>query len=149
MEMRYATHARRQAVTFHTLSNDLRSNEILFVFHCPTTHLNHCPFIHLVLYFTFLCCTFLVTISSVSQCPCVPDYSIIFENNHRLDFIEVKNTDTKPKIKYRYHYMNEAQVMSSVMIMHPILLKLLVFPIINTRLMTLKKALSQVLSKCF
>jgi len=75
--------------------------------------------------------------------------SIIFENNHRLDFIEVKNTDTKPKIKYRYHYMNEAQVMSSVMIMHPILLKLLVFPIINTRLMTLKKALSQVLSKCF
>ena len=37
--------------------------------------------------------------------------SIIFENNHRLDFVEVKNTDTKPKIKYRYHYMNEAQVM--------------------------------------
>ncbi|WP_407059652.1 toxin-antitoxin system TumE family protein, partial [Microcystis aeruginosa] len=22
-----------------------------------------------------------------------------------------QNTDTKPKIKYRYHYMNEAQVM--------------------------------------
>ncbi|MFM6663415.1 MAG: DUF6516 family protein, partial [Microcystis panniformis] len=25
--------------------------------------------------------------------------------------VEVKNTDTKPKIKYRYHYMNEAQTM--------------------------------------
>ncbi|NCS39659.1 MAG: hypothetical protein GPJ20_12220 [Microcystis aeruginosa BS13-10] len=37
--------------------------------------------------------------------------SIIFENNHRLDFIEVKNTDVKAKIKYRYHYMDEHQVM--------------------------------------
>ena len=33
--------------------------------------------------------------------------SIIFENNHRLDFVEVKNTDIKQKLKYRYHYMNE------------------------------------------
>lgn len=37
--------------------------------------------------------------------------SIIFENNHRLDFVEVKNTDTQPKIKYRYQYMNEHQTM--------------------------------------
>ncbi|MCX7093950.1 MAG: DUF6516 family protein [Methylobacter sp.] len=37
--------------------------------------------------------------------------SVVFENNCRLDFIEVKNTDTKPKIKYRYHYMDEQQVM--------------------------------------
>ena len=37
--------------------------------------------------------------------------SIIFENDHRLDFVEVKNTDIKAKIKYRYHYMDEHQVM--------------------------------------
>ena len=37
--------------------------------------------------------------------------SIIFENNHRLDFVEVKNVDGLNKIKYRYHYMNEEQVM--------------------------------------
>jgi len=37
--------------------------------------------------------------------------SIIFKNNHRLDFIEVKNTDIKNKIKYRYHYMDEHQGM--------------------------------------
>ena len=37
--------------------------------------------------------------------------SIIFENNHRLDFVEVKNTDIEQKLKYRYHYMNENQVM--------------------------------------
>jgi hypothetical protein len=35
--------------------------------------------------------------------------SIIFNNNHRLDFVEVKNTDLDQKIKYRYHYMNERQ----------------------------------------
>ena len=29
--------------------------------------------------------------------------SIIFENNHRLDFVEVKNTDFQQKLKYRYH----------------------------------------------
>lgn len=37
--------------------------------------------------------------------------SIIFDNQHRLDFIEVKNTDREQKIKYRYHYMNENQEM--------------------------------------
>jgi hypothetical protein len=37
--------------------------------------------------------------------------SIIFENNHRLDFTEVKNAEVLNKIKYRYHYMNEEQVM--------------------------------------
>ncbi|MGL5035873.1 MAG: toxin-antitoxin system TumE family protein [Microcystaceae cyanobacterium] len=37
--------------------------------------------------------------------------SIVFENDHRLDFVEVKNTDIKAKIKYRYHYMDEHQVM--------------------------------------
>lgn len=37
--------------------------------------------------------------------------SIIFENNHRLDFVEVKNVEVPNKIKYRYHYMNEEQVM--------------------------------------
>ena len=33
--------------------------------------------------------------------------SITFDNEHRLDFVEVKNTDIEPKIKYRYHYMDE------------------------------------------
>ena len=33
--------------------------------------------------------------------------SVIFENGYRLDFVEVKNTDKKSKIKYRYQYMNE------------------------------------------
>ncbi len=33
--------------------------------------------------------------------------SIIFENGYRLDFTEVKNTDLKSKVKYRYQYMNE------------------------------------------
>jgi hypothetical protein len=37
--------------------------------------------------------------------------SIIFDNHHRLDFVEVKNTELKSKIKYRYHYMDENQVM--------------------------------------
>ena len=37
--------------------------------------------------------------------------SIIFENNHRLDFVEVVNTDKQSKIKYRYHYMNQNQDM--------------------------------------
>ena len=37
--------------------------------------------------------------------------SIIFENNHRLDFVEVKNIEVLNKIKYRYHYMNDEQVM--------------------------------------
>lgn len=37
--------------------------------------------------------------------------SIIFRNDHRLDFVEVKNTDIKAKIKYRYHYMDERQGM--------------------------------------
>ncbi|QTA82642.1 putative Genome sequencing data, contig C327 [Desulfamplus magnetovallimortis] len=33
--------------------------------------------------------------------------SVIFENGYRLDFTEVRNTDLKSKIKYRYQYMNE------------------------------------------
>jgi hypothetical protein len=37
--------------------------------------------------------------------------SIIFENDHRLDFVEVINSDNKSKIKYRYHYMNDNQEM--------------------------------------
>ena len=37
--------------------------------------------------------------------------SIVFENNHRLDFVEVKNTDYSKKVKYRYHYMDEDQNM--------------------------------------
>ena len=35
--------------------------------------------------------------------------SIIFHNNHRLDFVEVKNTSVENKIKYRYHYMDSEQ----------------------------------------
>jgi hypothetical protein len=37
--------------------------------------------------------------------------SIVFENNHRLDFVEVKNVEVLNKIKYRYHYMNDEQGM--------------------------------------
>jgi hypothetical protein len=37
--------------------------------------------------------------------------SIIFETNNRLDFVEVKHTDFKQKIKYRYQYMDENQQM--------------------------------------
>ena len=37
--------------------------------------------------------------------------SIVFENNHRLDFVEVKNVEVLSKIKYRYHYMNDEQSM--------------------------------------
>lgn len=33
--------------------------------------------------------------------------TVIFENDCRLDFVEVKNTDMKSKIKYRYQYMNQ------------------------------------------
>ncbi|MBF0468442.1 MAG: hypothetical protein HQK61_06100 [Desulfamplus sp.] len=33
--------------------------------------------------------------------------SIIFENGHRLAFVEVKDTDVKTKIKYSYQYMDE------------------------------------------
>ncbi len=33
--------------------------------------------------------------------------SIIFKNDTRLDFAEVKDSDIKEKIKYRYHYMNK------------------------------------------
>jgi len=32
---------------------------------------------------------------------------IIFDDNTRLEFVEVKNTEIKPKIKYRYHYMDK------------------------------------------
>ena len=35
--------------------------------------------------------------------------SVIFENGYRLDFVEVKDIDVKPKIKYRYQYMDESQ----------------------------------------
>lgn len=33
--------------------------------------------------------------------------SITFDNQHRLDFVEVKDTNRKQKIKYRYHYIYE------------------------------------------
>ncbi|QTA85779.1 toxin-antitoxin system TumE family protein [Desulfonema magnum] len=32
---------------------------------------------------------------------------VVFEDNSRLDFTEVRDTDVKGKIKYRYQYMNE------------------------------------------
>lgn len=32
---------------------------------------------------------------------------IVFENGYRLDFVEVKNTDVRTKIKYRYQYMDK------------------------------------------
>lgn len=32
--------------------------------------------------------------------------SIIFEDEYRLDFVEVKQADKNSKIKYRYQYMN-------------------------------------------
>ena len=37
--------------------------------------------------------------------------SIIFENRHRLDFVQVKDLETTGKIKYRYQYMDENQAM--------------------------------------
>ncbi len=37
--------------------------------------------------------------------------SIILESGHCLDFAEVKNSEVSSKIKYRYHYMDENQVM--------------------------------------
>ncbi len=35
---------------------------------------------------------------------------ITFEDESQLDFIEVKNTDIKQKVKYRYHYMNKEKI---------------------------------------
>ena len=32
--------------------------------------------------------------------------TITFENGHFLDFVEVKQTDRSPKIKYRFQYMD-------------------------------------------
>ncbi len=37
--------------------------------------------------------------------------SILFENNSRLEFIEVKDTDKIGKIKYRYQYMDQQNVL--------------------------------------
>ncbi len=37
--------------------------------------------------------------------------SITFENGRRLDFIEVKDVEVAEKIKYRYQYMDEKQVL--------------------------------------
>jgi hypothetical protein len=68
--------------------------------------------------------------------------SIIFENNHRLDFIEVKNTDVKAKIKYRYHYMDEHQVMIFRYDNAP-------HHIINRRLRALRQVQSQLLTMYF
>jgi len=34
---------------------------------------------------------------------------IVFANNSQLCFIEVKNTEVKPKNKYRYHYMDKGK----------------------------------------
>ncbi len=31
--------------------------------------------------------------------------SLLFNNGHRLDFVEVKDMDRPSKVKYRYHYM--------------------------------------------
>ncbi|OQW86976.1 MAG: hypothetical protein BWK78_09515 [Thiotrichaceae bacterium IS1] len=33
--------------------------------------------------------------------------SVMFENSHRLDFVEVKDVTVGAKIKYRYQYMND------------------------------------------
>jgi hypothetical protein len=35
--------------------------------------------------------------------------SAIFENGYRLDFIEVRDIEVRPKVKYRYQYMDECQ----------------------------------------
>ena len=32
---------------------------------------------------------------------------LVFSDDSRLEFAEVKDTDMQPKIKYRYHYMDE------------------------------------------
>ena len=37
--------------------------------------------------------------------------SVIFDNGHALDFAEVKDTDIRRKVKYRYQYMNENREM--------------------------------------
>lgn len=37
--------------------------------------------------------------------------SIIFENGHRLDFMEAKQIEPDSKTKYRYHYMNADDTM--------------------------------------
>ncbi len=37
--------------------------------------------------------------------------SVIFDNEHALDFAEVKDTAMTNKIKYRYQYMNENREM--------------------------------------
>jgi hypothetical protein len=34
---------------------------------------------------------------------------IVFTDSSQLYFIEVKNTDVKPKNKYRYHYMDKSK----------------------------------------
>jgi len=33
---------------------------------------------------------------------------VIFENRHTLEFMEVVDTEQTGKVKYRYHYMDEA-----------------------------------------
>ena len=35
--------------------------------------------------------------------------TIIFKNGYSLDFVEVKNSDMRPKVKYRYQYMDAEQ----------------------------------------
>lgn len=37
--------------------------------------------------------------------------SVVFDNEHVLDFAEVKDTDIRSKVKYRYQYMNEKREM--------------------------------------
>ncbi len=37
--------------------------------------------------------------------------SVTFDSEHTLDFAEVKDTDMRNKIKYRYQYMNENREM--------------------------------------
>ncbi len=36
---------------------------------------------------------------------------ILFEDDTRLEFVEVKDTDVTDKIKYRYQYMNQSHAM--------------------------------------
>ena len=37
--------------------------------------------------------------------------TIVFEDGSQLEFVEVKNTDRREKIKYRYHYMDKEHLM--------------------------------------
>lgn len=36
---------------------------------------------------------------------------LIFDDDSRLEFVEIKHTDIQAKIKYRYHYMDKEQAL--------------------------------------